>query len=134
MASKLPSIATFLLIFNILLISSGLAISGRKIPTQNPNHLDKKQPQSFIGNDGSVLVPGFGRYMFPKKGSYFDPFTYNPVTGTSGGNGFNSPGSGGDTGSSAGGHSYVPGGDDTNVPNPGFEVPVGGSVPLPSGP
>lgn len=133
MASIHRSIGAFLLILNVLLVSAGLALSGREIPIKSSKILDKKQPESFIDiHDGSVLVPGLGRYIFPKPWSHFNPFTYNPVTGTNGGNGLTVPGMG-STGSSTG-HSYVPGGDDTFVPNPGVEVPVGGGNPAPASP
>lgn len=55
---------------------------------------------------------------FPPK---FGLTPNNPFTGGTGGTG---------TGSGSGsppGRSYVPGGDDTFVPNPGFEVPIPGS-------
>ncbi|CAL5406459.1 unnamed protein product [Camellia sinensis] len=132
MAFNPKSALSFLLIFNILLAITNRAVfAGRAIPTDSKN-TDMKQPDSFIGKDGSVLVPGIGRFMLPPLGHGFDPSTYNPVTGTNGGFGI---GSGSDTGTGAGtGGSYVPGGDDTLVPNPGVEVPnpgsgIGGNTP-----
>uniref|UniRef100_A0A5B7AL18 Cell wall protein n=1 Tax=Davidia involucrata TaxID=16924 RepID=A0A5B7AL18_DAVIN len=132
MAHNPHSILACFFIFNILLAIAGHAVvAGRDIPTDSKN-TDKKQPEWFIEHDGSVLIPGFGRVMIPKvhKGSSFNPFTYNPVTGTSGGGtGSGSIGGGGGSiGSGDGGSpNYVPGGDDTFVPNPGFEVPIPGS-------
>ncbi|KAL7185593.1 hypothetical protein ACSBR2_027520 [Camellia fascicularis] len=128
MAFNPKSALSFLLIFNILLaITNHAVFAGREIPTDSKN-TDMKQPDSFIGKDGSVLVPGIGRFMLPPLGHGFDPFTYNPVTGTNGG-------FGSDTGTGAGtGGSSVPGGDDTLVPNPGVQVPnpgsgIGGNTP-----
>ncbi|GJR56558.1 cell wall protein [Tanacetum coccineum] len=67
----------------------------------------------------SISVGGrLGRGIKPKSKKGYNPFTYNPITG--GNNGIPSliiP-----TFSGIGG-SYIPGGDDTLVPNPGFEVP-----------
>ncbi|MCI69566.1 putative cell wall protein, partial [Trifolium medium] len=60
--------------------------------------------------------PGIGHLGFPPN---FGLNPNNPYTGGIGG------GSGAGSGST--GHSYVPGGDDTFVPNPGFEVPIPGS-------
>uniref|UniRef100_A0A5B7ALA5 Cell wall protein n=2 Tax=Davidia involucrata TaxID=16924 RepID=A0A5B7ALA5_DAVIN len=137
MAHNPHSVLAFLFIFNILLAIAGHAVAGRDIPINSEN-TDKKQPESFIGHDGTVLIPGFGRVIVPKfgkfgKGSSFNPFTYNPITGTSGGTGIGSTGGGGNIGSGGGtSRNYVPGGDDTFVPNPGVEVPIpgsGGNVP-----
>ncbi|KAL2493825.1 putative cell wall protein [Forsythia ovata] len=121
-------VLSFLFMLSIVLSVAGYAFAGRDIP-KDSKIIDKKQPQWF-GYDGTVLIPGLGRYMVPKKGTHVNPFTYNPITGTNGGNGFSIPGFGG-----AGG-SNIPGGDDTFVPNPGVEVPnpVGGSIPAPSAP
>ncbi|KAI5660801.1 hypothetical protein M9H77_20124 [Catharanthus roseus] len=107
----------FSLMFNIL--SDNYAFAGRDISGKK-----KLNPHSFI-HDGTVLVPGLGRYyLFPRPGDHFNPFTYNPVTGTSGGGtGVSIPGIGGGSGSTGGAGSYVPGGDDTLLPNPGVEVP-----------
>lgn len=103
-------------------------IAGRNIPTDA-----KVEPESFGHFDGSVLVPGLGRVMVPRNGA--KPFHYNPITGAPGGNGFSVPGVGGWTGG-VGGHRYIPGGDDTLLPNPGVELPnpFGGVIPGPSRP
>ncbi|KAL7102302.1 hypothetical protein ACP275_08G111300 [Erythranthe tilingii] len=74
--------------------------------------------------------------MLPPKGSHFKSFNYNPITGSPNGNGVSIPGVGGDPAGGGSPRSYVPGGDDTLLPNPGVEVPnpSGGSrVPTPSG-
>jgi len=127
MALNSKSLLALLLAFNILLAITDHAIAGRKHPTSSKD-TDKKQPQFLVDRDGSFLVPGIGRFMFPRDGHGFNPFTYNPVTGTSGG----STGSSGTGG--GGSYSYVPGGDDTPLPNPGVEVPnpagSGGGIPF----
>ncbi|CAI9773175.1 unnamed protein product [Fraxinus pennsylvanica] len=124
-------VLSFLFVLSIFLSIAGYAYAGRDIPKDLKE--DKKQPQWF-GYDGTVLVPGLGRYMVPKKGTIVNPFTYNPITGTNGGNGFSIPSFGGSTGGAGG--SNIPGGDDTFVPNPGVEVPnpAGGGIPTPSAP
>ncbi|KAG8364672.1 hypothetical protein BUALT_Bualt18G0022900 [Buddleja alternifolia] len=77
----------------------------------------------------SAIVPSIGRFIVPKKGSHVNPFTYNPITGTNGGNGVSITGVGGSTG----GSNYISGGDDATLPNPGVEVrTAGGAVPVPS--
>ncbi|KAA8526415.1 hypothetical protein F0562_008382 [Nyssa sinensis] len=134
MAHNPRSVLAFLFILNVLLAIAGHAVAGRDIPTDSKN-TDMKQPEWFIEHDRSVLIPGFGRVMVPKlhKGEHFNPFTYNPVTGTSGGSGgIGSTGGSGIGTVDGGSHNYVPGGDDTLVPNPGVEVPnpgSGGGVP-----
>ncbi|KAI3465722.1 hypothetical protein Pfo_022385 [Paulownia fortunei] len=117
-------------VFFLVLSQAMQTVAGRNIPT------DAKLQPEWLGHfDGSVLIPGIGRVMVPPKGSHGKSFNYNPITGTPGGNGVSIPGVGGSTGG-ASGHSYVPGGDDTFLPNPGVEVPnpVGGGLPAPSGP
>ncbi|KAE9456109.1 hypothetical protein C3L33_11982, partial [Rhododendron williamsianum] len=80
-----PKTLCFLLNLTILLALATHALSaGRIIPAHSEN-TDPKKPQWFIDTDGSFLVPGVGRYTFPGVGTPFNPFTYNPVTGTSGG-------------------------------------------------
>ncbi|XP_050379944.1 putative cell wall protein [Argentina anserina] len=97
-------------IFIILLAITGQAFAGRDIQKQT-NKDEKKEPQFFIG-DGSFLIPGFGRVLKPHRFKpYRPPFTV-PSTGGSTGIGGSPPG-----------QRYIPGGDDTFVPNPGFEVP-----------
>lgn len=128
------SILTLLFVLSVLLSSPAHTVSIRDIQS-NSNMVDNKQPESFIDFDGSVLIPGIGRVMVPKVHKGFNPFTYNPVTGTGGGAGtITAPI--GDSIPSGGGAtpSYIPGGDDTFVPNPSFEVPSGGSIPSASRP
>ncbi|XP_057790459.1 putative cell wall protein [Salvia miltiorrhiza] len=105
--------------FLLFLLVSSLALeaaAGRDVPTDDAK----------FSHDGTVWVPGLGRFMLPKKGS--KSLDYNPITGAPGGNGVSIPG--------IGGRSNIPGGDDTFVPNPGTEVPVpsGGGIPTPSNP
>ncbi|KAL7142180.1 hypothetical protein ABFS83_08G106700 [Erythranthe nasuta] len=118
----------FLVFLSIYLAVHHATVEARNIPANA-----KVQPEWFGHFDRSVLIPGIGRVMLPPKGSHFKSFNYNPITGSPNGNGVSIPGVGGGTGSP---RSYVPGGDDTLLPNPGVEVPnpSGGSrVPTPSG-
>ncbi|KAJ1410702.1 putative cell wall protein [Sesbania bispinosa] len=112
MAYKASSFLAFLLISNILL-SNWQAVAGRNINPKNSKTQDKKEPQWFFNPVGGVYIPGIGRVGLPPT---FGLTPQNPYTGGSGG-----------AGSVPAGHSYVPGGDDTFVPNPGFEVPIPGS-------
>ncbi|XP_028108401.1 putative cell wall protein [Camellia sinensis] len=128
MASNPKTLLPSLLILSLLLLSiaGGMQwpdVKSLRIHSQNTD--DMKKPESFIDSDGSVLIPGIGRFMLPRLGTGFNPFTYNPVTGTSGGTGIGG-GIGDDSGSAT--HEYVPSGDDTLVPNPGVEVPNPGNV------
>ncbi|KAK6282011.1 hypothetical protein POUND7_015836 [Theobroma cacao] len=105
-----------LLLARVFLISTLLAIAGqavakRDIPRNPENDDQMKQPEWALEHDHSVLIPGIGRVMLPPVVK-----PYNPYTGSIGGN----------NGGSTGGTSYIPGGDDTFVPNPGFEVPIPG--------
>ncbi|KAK2997001.1 hypothetical protein RJ639_027688 [Escallonia herrerae] len=119
---------SILLSFLFILSLAWHALSARDVPTDSKNVDDSKQPESFISFDGSVLIPGVGRVMAPHVTEGFNPYTYNPITGTDGGTG-TVGGLGSGTGGGGGG--YIPGGDDTFVPNPGYEVPSGGgSVPV----
>lgn len=110
--------AVFLSLLVILNVLLGQATAAREVP--NDSKVDKKQPEWFFDHDGSVLIPGIGRAMLPDIGSS-TPYGDSIPSGSTG-----SYGSTGGTGS------YIPGGDDTFVPNPGFEVPNpagGGSIP-----
>lgn len=125
MAFTAPSLLTLFTIISLTLFLTQPTLAGRGL--------------LFASFDGTVLIPGIGRVVVPpkfKKGfkKGFNPFTYNPVTGTGGGT-TQVPSFGGIVGGSGGGsgRSYIPGGDDTFIPNPGVEVPVpGGSVPTPA--
>lgn len=115
------SIIAFL--FVVINVLAGSALAGRHTAATGGGGDDDRnklvQPESFV--DGKVLVPGLGRYyLFPRPGTHFDPFTYNPVTGNSG------SGTGLGTGTPGGSRFYIPGGDDTFIPNPGVEVPIPG--------
>ncbi|XP_057954855.1 putative cell wall protein [Malania oleifera] len=87
------SLLALLFIFNILV---AITVAGRELP-KNSNTANKMRPQWFLEPDGSLLIPGIGRVMVP-------PSRRLPSFGGTGG-------------------SYLPGGDDTFVPNPGFEIP-----------
>ncbi|QHN95527.1 hypothetical protein HN51_043490 [Arachis hypogaea] len=116
MAYKASSLLVLVLISNILLSIALQAVAARNSIPNNSSKNDKKEPQFMFRSDGSVYIPGIGRVGLPG----FQP--QNPFLGGSGG------------GSAPAGGSYVPGGDDTLVPNPGFEVPTpgsGGAVPTP---
>lgn len=115
---RASSFLALALISNILLVSTWQAVAGRSIG-KNHNTQDKKEPQWLLKPDGRVHIPGIGRVGFPPK------YGLTPNTPFTGGNGGAGTGSGSDSGSS--GRHYVPGGDDTFVPNPGFEVPIPGS-------
>ncbi|XP_015936181.1 putative cell wall protein [Arachis duranensis] len=115
MAYKASSLLVTVLISSILLSIASQAVAARNSIPNNSSKNDKKEPQFMFRSDG-VYIPGIGRVGLPG----FQP--QNPFLGGSGG------------GSAPAGGSYVPGGDDTLVPNPGFEVPTpgsGGAVPTP---
>ncbi|KAK4420872.1 hypothetical protein Salat_2037700 [Sesamum alatum] len=125
MASNPQTFLGFLVLVSLAMHT----VAGRNIPT------DARAHPEWLGHfDGTVLVPGIGRFMVPEKGPHAKSFGYNPITGTGRGNGVPVPGVGDSAGGTSG-QSYVPGGDDTFLPNPGVEVPnpVGGGVPVPSG-
>ncbi|KAG5597087.1 hypothetical protein H5410_038319 [Solanum commersonii] len=125
MANIIHSIFSFFFIINIIFLSfSYYALGGRDIPKINDKII---HPDTFMPYDGTVLIPGIGRVVVPPKGTHVNPFTYNPITGSNNGNGLIIPIPGSVTGIG----SYIPGGDDTLVPNPGVEVPSGGTIPVP---
>lgn len=129
MAKTLRFACAFL--FILALSSSRPAFAGRAMPNTESKNMDKKQPEFLY--DGTVLIPGIGRVVIPHH--KVDPFNYNPVTGRSGaGTGAINPIDGIiGSGSAAAGSTYIPGNDDTFIPNPGFEVPnpAGGGLPTP---
>ncbi|GAU41558.1 hypothetical protein TSUD_271670 [Trifolium subterraneum] len=109
MAQRAYSFFAFLLIFNILLATTWQANAGRTIASD-----DKKEPEFLFKHE-------FGKkfhFGFPPK---FRLTPSNPYVGGIGGGG-----SGSEAGSGYTGRSYVPGNDDTFVPNPGYEVPIPG--------
>ncbi|KAK7324733.1 hypothetical protein VNO77_28534 [Canavalia gladiata] len=114
-ASFSSSFLALVLISTILVATAWQASAGRHITPKNSNTQDKKEPQWLIHSDGSFYLPGIGGLP-----PFFGFTPQNPYSGGSG------------VGSGSTGRSYVPGGDDTFVPNPGFEVPnpgSGGGVP-----
>ncbi|KAL5082169.1 hypothetical protein RYX36_010590 [Vicia faba] len=114
MANKASSFLALVLIVNVVLSTTCQARNS--IPNKS-NTDDKKEPQWFFHFDG---IPGFGRGGLPPL---FGSTPQSPSNGGGGGEGAGSaPPLGG---------GYVPGGDDTFVPNPGNEVPIGGAVPVP---
>ncbi|KAL8234347.1 hypothetical protein R6Q59_020447 [Mikania micrantha] len=118
MAKALHSVLVLVFVFNLLVSTTTAA--GRNLPNKNLKKPDDvKHPESFFYYDRGYLIPGVGRGIKPKSKKGFNPFTYNPITGTNNGiPGFTVPNFGG-----LGGGNYLPGGDDTLVPNPGVEVP-----------
>ncbi|BAT92264.1 hypothetical protein LR48_Vigan05g151000 [Vigna angularis] len=137
MASKLSSLFAFVLITTILLATTWQAVARRHTKLKNSYKGDKKEPQFLFPSDG--YIPGFGRLGFPP---FFGFTPQNPNIGGGGGGGEVEPApvSGGGNGLQVppvSGGGYVPGGDDTFVPNPGFEVPSprkGAGVPVPVNP
>ncbi|KAF5745981.1 putative cell wall protein [Tripterygium wilfordii] len=103
------SLFALLCAFNILLATTSQA-AGCNVPKSSNKGVDVKQPEWLIKSDNSVLIPGIGRVIIPPA---YRVSPYDPYTGGIGGTG--SP------------PSHIPGGDDTFVPNPGFEVPTPGS-------
>ncbi|GER43621.1 cell wall protein [Striga asiatica] len=71
-----PPIFLGLTIFLLTSLTVHIA-NGREFPTESA-HLHPEWAGHF---DRSVLIPGIGRVIFPKKGSHANPFTYNPVIG-----------------------------------------------------
>ncbi|XP_020599612.1 putative cell wall protein [Phalaenopsis equestris] len=72
------------------------------------NAVEKKEKEC-VKQEGSVLIPGIGRYM---------PGSHRPKPSISGLD---------NSGPAAAHARYIPGNDDTFVPNPGYEVPNPGS-------
>ncbi|PNX85081.1 hypothetical protein L195_g041147 [Trifolium pratense] len=114
MAQRAYSFFAFLLIFNILLVTTWQAIAGRTIAND-----DKKEPEFLFKHEygKKFHYPSIGHFGFPPK---FGLTPNNPYSGGIGG------GSGSGAGSGSTGRRYVPGNDDTFVPNPGYEVPIPG--------
>ncbi|KAL2328257.1 hypothetical protein Fmac_021684 [Flemingia macrophylla] len=120
MAFKASSFVALVLISKIFLVTT---VAGRSIAES-----EKKEPQFLFKSGGRVYIPGIGHVGLPPK-HHFAP--HNPFTGGNGGAGVGA-GPGSEPASPR--RSYVPGGDDTFVPNPGYEVPIpggGGNVPTP---
>ena len=112
MAYKISSLLLArVFLISVLLFIAGQAVATRDVPRNPKNDAQMKHPEWLIKHDPSVLIPGIGRVMLPPV---FKP--HNPYTGSTGGN----------IGGRTGGTGHIPGGDDTFVPNPGFEVPIPG--------
>ncbi|KAK8529619.1 hypothetical protein V6N13_102523 [Hibiscus sabdariffa] len=110
MASKITSLLLArALLVSIVLAIAMQAVATRNIPTTTPKDGNQeKHPEWLIGHDSSALIPGLGQGMMPPVLEPQNPFC-------------------GGIGNSNGGSGYIPGGDDTFVPNPGFEVPIPGN-------
>lgn len=120
MAYEASSFLALILVANVLLSTT---CQARNSIPKNSNTDDKKEPQWLFHFDG---IPGFGRVGLPPP-----LFGSTPQSPSNGGGGGERAGS--ESGSAPGG--YVPGGDDTFVPNPGNEVPIPGNgraVPVPA--
>ncbi|EEF44479.1 putative cell wall protein [Ricinus communis] len=112
-----------LLALIVLLAVSGQALAGRQLPL-NSKDIDVKQPEFLFKSDRSFLIPGIGRVLVPPHPYLSIPHPHLSIPS------YSPP-------ASIGGGSYIPGGDDTFVPNPGFETPNpgrAGSVPAPAHP
>ncbi|OAY34093.1 hypothetical protein MANES_13G149300v8 [Manihot esculenta] len=118
----------YLITLLVLFAISRQALAGRRVPMksnqspQDSKDVNLKQSDFLFkyhhprADDHSFLIPGIGRVLAPPA---FSVPSHSPYTGTGG----SGPGTGG----------YVPGGDDTFipnpfVPNPGYEVPNPGSA------
>ncbi|KAJ0883524.1 putative cell wall protein [Helianthus annuus] len=116
---KMAKTVVALFVFNLLI---SVTMAGRNIPNAKPD--DDKHTKSLLYYDRGYLIPGVGRGITPKPNEGFNPVTYNPITGSNNGfPGITVPSVGG-----LGGGNYLPGGDDTLIPNPGFEVPIPGGI------
>lgn len=132
--SQYSSLLSLLFALGLLLAIANEGVAGRSVPNVDSKKVDKKQPEWLVDhNDGTVLIPGFGRVILPHgHGDNHGLKSYNPITGTYSPHpitsGIHVPSIGGGTR-----RSYVPGNDDTFIPNPGFEVPIpGGGIPAPN--
>ncbi|KAJ0239171.1 putative cell wall protein [Hirschfeldia incana] len=131
MASSLltPAAAAFTFMLLSLLLGSAEQVSGlRHVPKSHKTTTDVKHPEFLVTIEPkpTILIPGVGRFLLPPKCK--KPFfPYNPVTGaplTGGSIGGEIPSYGGGGGQGGGTHTQLPGGDDTLVPNPGYETPT----------
>ncbi|XP_062106277.1 putative cell wall protein [Humulus lupulus] len=128
-----------LLVLGLLLAIANEGVAARSAPN-NPKTVDKKQPEYLVDpHDGTVLIPGFGRVIVPKPHGHGHGHpsykNYNPITGTyAPPKHIGSHGIGGHIGgmSDRPRRSYIPGADDTFIPNPGFEVPIPGRSGVPT--
>lgn len=121
MASTLLTSAVTVVLLSLLLGSADQVSGLRHIP-KSPKTTDVKHPDFLVTIEPkpTILIPGVGRFLLPPKCK--KPFyPYNPVTGA--------PLTGGgipsyNGGQGAGPRTQLPGGDDTLVPNPGYEAPT----------
>ncbi|KAK1260190.1 hypothetical protein QJS04_geneDACA022523 [Acorus gramineus] len=127
MASSFQSTVSYLLILSIILSVTQATIARRQAPSnakamphvkypkttsdQEGTSTNVKQPQTF--HEGSVLIPGFGRFIFNPR---YRPQIVGLGTDHSFGAAINSQ--------------YLPGNDDTFIPNLGHEVPNPAHVPV----
>ncbi|WOK93730.1 cell wall protein [Canna indica] len=108
MATVSPPLPLVLSLLGLLCFAQVLAAAAaRTAPVSSGEkaapEADKKEPECD-SHEGTVLIPGIGRYMI---GSHEKP----ALRGLD------------HSGPAAAHGQYLPGGDDTFVPNPGFEVP-----------
>ncbi|KAM6549204.1 hypothetical protein CsatB_020880 [Cannabis sativa] len=122
----------FLLASLLLLALANGVVAARSVPNNPKTVVDKKQPEYLVDHDGTVLVPGFGRVMLPPPHGHGIGHpsykNYNPITGTYAPPKHIGGVIGGVIGDISGRpkRKYIPGADDTFIPNPGFEVPIPG--------
>ncbi|XP_057488251.1 uncharacterized protein LOC130774251 [Actinidia eriantha] len=146
MAYNPKPVLAFLLILNIL-----LAISGPTLAGVTPQITLKKQTQNSLNRSSvgikSVLIPGFGHYMIPKRGS---TSTHSPTIRSTvpaeepaalaaaglvapapaeESEALAAPGAAAADLVAGNPHNYIPVGDDTFIPNPGVNVPNPGLCP-----
>ncbi|CAG7866666.1 hypothetical protein BRARA_I04680 [Brassica rapa] len=128
MASSLLTLAAAAVTVMLLSLLLGPAeqVSGLRHVPKSHKTTDVKHPEFLVTIEPrpTILIPGVGRFLLPPKCK--KPFyPYNPVTGaplTGGSIGGKIPSFGG--GQGGGTRTQLPGGDDTLVPNPGFETPT----------
>ncbi|PON84637.1 cell wall protein precursor [Trema orientale] len=134
--TQYSSLLSLLFVLGLLLAIANKGVAGRSVPVNSKN-VDKKHPEWLVDHDGTVLIPGFGRIIPPPLHGHNFYKNYNPITGTYGPSGSGHGGLGHGSIGSGIRRRYVPGNDDTFIPNPGFEVPIpgsGGGVPIAANP
>ncbi|XWS39491.1 hypothetical protein CRYUN_Cryun18bG0059200 [Craigia yunnanensis] len=113
MAYKISSLLLAqVFVISILLAIARQSVAKRDIPRNPKNDDQMKQPEYLYKHDRSVLIPGLGRVLLPPVSKPHHPYT-GSIDGHIGGR--------------TGGTGHIPGGDDTFVPNLGFEVPIPGN-------
>ncbi|XP_031504777.1 putative cell wall protein [Nymphaea colorata] len=107
MAIKCFSVHALFLVSFALTAQRTTVTAIPEVPKREAQNLKMEEPDCV--DDRSFLIPGIGRAVKPTPHGTGRP---------------------GDVGDSRPTPRYIPGNDDTFVPNPGFEVPaVGGGVP-----